>query len=163
LSTPAAELFERHHVAVYRFLRRMTGCAATAEDLTQEVFLKVVRAFETYEDREREKAWVFRIARNVLIDSHRKSTREIESAPLETAPAAGYQPPHSAAVILQDALERLADVEREAFLLREVGGLSYDEIGRLTNVTPDAVRMRIYRARSALRASLAGIRAGVET
>ena len=68
----AAGLFERHHLAVYRFLRRATGDGPAAEDLTQDVFLRIVRGLDRYEDRLRERAWVFRIARNVLIDRHRR-------------------------------------------------------------------------------------------
>jgi RNA polymerase sigma-70 factor (ECF subfamily) len=64
MSAPdAAALFDRHHLAVFRFLRRMTGDASLAEDLTQEVFLRVVRGLDSYEERSRETSWVFRIAR----------------------------------------------------------------------------------------------------
>ncbi len=62
----------------------------------------------------------------------------------------------TAAVALQEALEGLREDEREAFLLREVAGLGYEEIGAVVGGTPDAVRMRIYRARAGLRAWLGG-------
>jgi len=57
----------------------------------------------------------------------------------------------TAAVALQEALEGLREDEREAFLLRELAGLGYEEIGAVVGGTPDAVRMRIYRARAGLR------------
>src|SRR5207247_6418432 len=69
----AAAIFERNHLAVYRFLRRATGDGPAAEDLTQDVFLRIVRGLDRYEDRLRERAWVFRIARNVLLDRHRRA------------------------------------------------------------------------------------------
>lgn len=62
------ELFERHHGAVYRYFRRLTGRREPAEDLTQELFVQVLQALPAYEPREREIAWLFRIARNLWID-----------------------------------------------------------------------------------------------
>jgi RNA polymerase sigma-70 factor, ECF subfamily len=71
----ALELFERHHVAVFWFLRRMEMPAADAEDLTQEVFVRVLRGLDSYEERQLERAWVFRIARNVWLDHWRARRR----------------------------------------------------------------------------------------
>jgi RNA polymerase sigma-70 factor (ECF subfamily) len=153
-SPDAAAVFDRHHLQVFRFLRRMTGNPTLAEDLTQEVFLRVVRGLGTYEDRERQTAWVFRIARNVLVDRHRAEARTPTSAPIEDV---GPQPvPASQALgaAIEQALRRLPEEEREAFLMREVAGLGYADIAHATGATPDAARMRIYRARVALRASL---------
>ena len=78
----AGGIFERHHLVVFRFLRRMTDSVSLAEDLTQEVFLRVVRGLGAYEDRSRERAWVFRIARNVLVDDRRRIQRGPERAGL---------------------------------------------------------------------------------
>jgi RNA polymerase sigma-70 factor (ECF subfamily) len=159
----AAALFDRHHLAVFRFLRRMTGDVATAEDLTQEVFLRAVRGAVGYEERERERAWVFRIARNVLIDRQRAETRAPESLPIEDRATYARPAVQVLAVALDQALARLPEDEREAFLLREVGGLGYEDIAHATGATPDAARMRIYRARLALRAALGPARRAVET
>ena len=157
----AAALFDRHHLAVFRFLRRMTGSAATAEDLTQDVFLRVVRGRDGYDERTREAAWVFRIARNVLIDRYRARSRSPQAAMLDEARAVAVPAIQPLAASLDEALARIADDEREAFLMREVGGLGYAEIAAVTGATADAIRMRIYRARLALRAALAP-RAGHE-
>jgi RNA polymerase sigma-70 factor (ECF subfamily) len=155
MTKPAAgDVFERHHLVVFRFLRRMTDDASLAEDLTQEVFLRVVRSFESYEDRSRERSWVFRIARNLLADRHRERERSPHDVPLDEAYVTRHMPTQGLRVALQQALAGLAVDDREAFLLREVGGLSYDEIADATGGTRDAARMRIYRARLALREAL---------
>jgi RNA polymerase sigma-70 factor, ECF subfamily len=161
MSAPdAAALFDRHHLAVFRFLRRMTGDSSLAEDLTQEVFLRVVRGLDSYEERARETSWVFRIARNVLSDRRRSQARAPIDAPVHEVVAA--RPAVQAlASTLDQALLRLADDDREAFLMREVGGLGYREIAEATASTPDAARMRIYRARLALREALGPSRAVV--
>ena len=157
-----AGLFDRHHVAVFRFLRRMTGSASAAEDLTQEVFLRVVRAAERYEERTREVSWAFRIARNVLIDRQRAQARAPE--PMTITDAGPYAIPavQALGLALDEALADLPPEEREAFLMREVGGLGYGDISEATGATPDAVRMRIYRARLALRAALGHPRRAAE-
>jgi RNA polymerase sigma-70 factor (ECF subfamily) len=155
MSAPAAEgLFDRHHLVVFRFLRRMTGDANLAEDLTQEVFVRVVRGLDGYVERDRERAWVFRIARNVIVDHHRESQRRPDPAPLDDALAAVQPATQTMAAALHQALARLPVEEREAFLMREVAGLGYAEIEEAMGASRNAARMRIYRARQALRDAL---------
>jgi len=162
MSAPdAAALFDRHHLAVFRFLRRMTGSLSLAEDLTQEVFLRVVRGIDSYEERSRETSWIFRIARNVLADRHRAQVRSPPATALRDAAIAPCVASQALATALDEALARLPDEEREAFLMREVGGLGYREIAEASGATADAARMRIYRARLALREALGPSRASV--
>jgi RNA polymerase sigma-70 factor, ECF subfamily len=150
----ALDLFERHHVAVFRFLRGMRLSTQDAEDLTQEVFLRVVRALPTYEERQMERAWVFRIARNVWLDHLRSRGRAPAAVPLCDRHAVTTPPGQVNRVALDEALARIGDAEREAFLMREVGGLGYVEIAEATGTTPDAVRSRIHRGRLSLRQTL---------
>jgi RNA polymerase sigma-70 factor (ECF subfamily) len=150
----ALELFERHHVAVYRFLRRMGARAADAEDMTQQVFLRVLAALPAYEERQLEKAWVFRIARNVRTDHFRAEARRPLREPLDELPRAAAPVELSTRLDIDAALASLGEAEREAFLLREVGGLGYSEIAASTGATADSVRNRIHRARVALRDAL---------
>jgi RNA polymerase sigma factor (sigma-70 family) len=150
----AAGLFDRHHLVVFRFLRRMTGSPSLAEDLTQEVFLRVVRGLDAYEDRSREISWIFRIARNVLVDRHRARTRTLPATALSDAVIVPRAAPQVLTALLDEALAHLPEEDREAFLMREVGGLGYREIAEVSGATPDAARMRIYRARLALREAL---------
>jgi len=152
----AAELFERHHLTIFRFLRRMSGQSDVAEDLTQEVFLRVVRALESYREQQQEQAWLFRIARNVFADRHRQAARVPATVALDEVQVNTGEVSPTAGLALDQALDRVPEHERTAFLLRELGGLGYAEIAAVTDVTPDAVRNRIHRARLCLRAMLAG-------
>ena len=154
MSARAADLFDRHHVVVFRFLRRMTGNPSLAEDLTQEVFLRVVRGLDAYDERSREVSWIFRIARNVLVDRHRAQVRSPPPMGLHDAAIVPRAAPQLLAAALDEALARLPDEEREAFLMREIGGLGYREIAEASCATADAARMRIYRARVSLREAL---------
>jgi RNA polymerase sigma-70 factor (ECF subfamily) len=151
----ALELFERHHLAVYRFLRRMGSSRTDAEDLTQQVFLRVLQALPGYEERQLERAWVFRIARNVRLDHWRSRGRKPGGDSFDERRQAPRSVAHLDRLALDQALAGLGEPEREAFLLRELGGLGYREIAEATGATPDAVRSRIHRARLALREALA--------
>ena len=151
-ATPA-EMFERHHLAIYRYLLRMTGSRDTAEELTQDVFLRAIQKAGAYEERSHERAWLFRIARNLRIDGVRRERR----AP-DVSSIADDEPSQSAQQALRlsllEALAMVSDEEREAFVLAEVVGLSYAEIAGVCAATPAAIRSRIYRARMQLRAAL---------
>jgi RNA polymerase sigma-70 factor (ECF subfamily) len=129
--------------------------AADAEDLTQEVFVRVLRGLDSYEERQLERAWVFRIARNVWLDHWRARRRAPPELIVELDAAVTTAPPQEDRLALEQALDRLQDAEREAFVMREMGGLGYAEIAEATGATPDAVRSRIHRARLALRQALA--------
>jgi RNA polymerase sigma-70 factor (ECF subfamily) len=152
----AADLFERHHRPVFSFLRRLAGSSEDAEDLTQEVFVRVLKAIDGYQESGLERAWVFRIARNVWLDDRRARSRAPAIEPVRDGQVARFPDPPDSRLALQQALAHLGDAEREAFLMRETGGLGYVEIAEATGATPDAVRSRIHRARLALRRTLAG-------
>ena len=150
MSNPA-ELFNRHHLSVFRYLRRMAGSDEQAEDLTQEVFLRVLRSPPSDPDL-REKAWLFRTARNLLLNLRRDEARRPFPDELREPPP--RPPARAEAMDLEQALAGLDGADREAFLMREVGGLGYSEIAAICKLTPDAVRSRIHRARLALREAL---------
>jgi RNA polymerase sigma factor (sigma-70 family) len=147
----ALGLFERHSTAVRRFMFRLTRDRGAADDLTSEVFLRVVKAAPAYEPREREAAWVFRIAHNVLRDFHRRRSRSVEVAsPIDVATS----PLQALSLDLQRGLDALPEEERVALLLGELAGLTYAEIAAATDSTVAAVRNRIYRGRQFLRSRL---------
>jgi RNA polymerase sigma-70 factor (ECF subfamily) len=137
------------------------GRADLAEDLTQEVFLRVVRVADGFEARGRDRAWLFTIARHVLIDHARQAgarpaTVDVSTQALDTLPAATVAAAQETRVLLQRALDALDALDRDAFLLAEVAGLSYAEIAAVLDLSHAAVRSRVFRARLALRATLAG-------
>ena len=159
-STLAAALAEAHGPALRAWFRRATGRADVADDLAQEVFLRVVRFADGYEHRGRDRAWLFAIAHRVLVD-HVRSTARPGAAPAAPAGDAGDHPHDGAVaptqevrVILQRALVALDAADRDAFLLAEVAGLSYAEIATVLEMSHAAVRSRVYRARLALREAL---------
>jgi RNA polymerase sigma factor (sigma-70 family) len=103
METTAADLFERHHVAIFRFFRRVTGSPDLAEDLTQDVFVRVVKAVAEYQPRGREPGWLFQIARTILIDHHRRRPEPS---------AKGFPSKLSSAMIAPTPCIRLVTTER---------------------------------------------------
>jgi RNA polymerase sigma-70 factor (ECF subfamily) len=148
MAVSADDLFERHALTVYRYLRRMTGRPDLAENLTQDVFVRIVRGIDRYEPRDREIGWLLRIARNVLVDHWQRTQKpnslEVAVADVEEPSA---EPNHVLALGFQEALRLLPPADREVYLLRERGGLTYEEIALACEMTAEAVRSKLYRAR----------------
>jgi RNA polymerase sigma-70 factor (ECF subfamily) len=149
----AEHLFSLHRQGVFRYLCRVVGRPDTAQDLTQEVFLRVTRATVPAADPAGHKAWVFSIARNLGLNYLRDGRRRGQHVELLESPAPATQ---DMALSIRDALAGLAATDREVFLLRESAGLSYDEIAAACDLSVEGVRGRLRRAREALRESLAG-------
>jgi len=97
-------------------------------------------------------AWLFRIARNVVLDHHRRTGRTPAVISLEMDHP--NSPSQEVTTALDQALGMLDDTDRDVFLMREVGGLSYEEIGTACDLSASAVRSRIYRSRLQLRDTL---------
>ena len=140
-------LFTAHRDAVYRYLCRVVG-QQDAPDLTQDVFLRVARSPVPETSTDGERAWVFRIARNLALNHRRDAGRRPNTVDLVdvSRPA-----PQETSAAMKEAIDELAPLDRDVFLLREVAGLSYDEIAISCEITPDGVRSRLHRARQHLR------------
>ena len=144
-------LFTAHREGIFRYLCRIVG-REDARELTQEVFLRVTRTTVPQTDEGGRRAWLFRIARNLALNHVRDDRRRGETVDIAGDPAS--PPTQTLALALREALDRLSPVDRDVFLMREVGGLSYGEISFACQLTPDAVRSRLHRARQELRRAL---------
>ena len=158
-------LYRRHRGRLYRFLLRQAGDAATAEELFQDVWMRVVSSRGRYEVRAKFTTWVYAIAHNRLADFHRAGGRaaflshEESEAVLETLPAAEIPADllldrKRATQRLLAALAALPAVQSEAFLLQQEGDLSLEEIAAATGVSRETAKSRLRYAVAKLRASL---------
>jgi RNA polymerase sigma factor (sigma-70 family) len=152
-SSALGVLFTRHHSAVYRYFLRMSGSATLSEDLTQDVFLRVLRKSETWQRDARFASWMYRIAHNAFIDHTRKNKWEIAMPEkLDTAaPATRQLEQAEEHALLRRALMAMPPDKRELLVLSRFQGLKYEQIGELLGVETNTVKVRVFRALGQLR------------
>jgi RNA polymerase sigma-70 factor, ECF subfamily len=156
------KLVVRHTKRIYNLCYRFVGRIDQAEDLTQEVFLKVFRNLSSFRPETGQfVTWVMSVGRNLLIDHYRQSkddrvtisTDENEEfSILDSLPAAQASPQvelerEESVALLRKALERLPPQLKEAVILRDLEELSYEEIGEILKVPEGTVKSRINRGR----------------
>lgn len=156
-----------HLDALYRTALRMTGEAASAEDLVQEAVLRGFRGFERFERGSNFKAWIFTILTNQYINEYRRKGRGPALTDFSDAePAGGDEPIHLTAEDVERLAEHLGDEARKAlekvpaefrlvFLLSTFEEMSYKEISAVVGIPIGTVMSRLFRARKILREELA--------
>lgn len=178
MSSPKSRTFEEealpHLDAVYRFALRLTGSGADAEDLVQETFLRAYRAWDQYTLGTKAKSWLFTICRNAFLRGRERDTRRDElvteaAATGSTSDRSGetplfagqadYDPEGDFFGSLVDeevleAVDELPDDFREAVILSDLQGLSYQEIARVLDVPLGTVKSRLFRGRRMLQKAL---------
>lgn len=151
-------LYEKHRLAVYRYLRARTGSDEDALDLAADTFERAFGSLGRFRRRDGGvQAWLLRIARNAAIDARRRRRPTIDLAAagphLVRATAEANRHDHERSEIL-DLVGRLPDDQREALLLRYAGGLTTREIGVVIGKREGAVQKQIERGLAALREAL---------
>jgi RNA polymerase sigma factor (sigma-70 family) len=157
------EIVREHSAGVYRLAYRLTGNQHDAEDLTQEVFVRVFRSLSTYTPGTFE-GWLHRITTNLFLDQVRRRARirmdVMGDEADHYATAEGTSTPERAFEHgnldrdVQRALDDLSPDFRAAVVLCDIEGLSYEEIAVTLGIKLGTVRSRIHRARAQLRVSL---------
>ncbi len=162
------ELVTAHQGRVLALTTRLLGNPAEAEEITQEAFIQVFKAIDSFRGDSKLSTWIFRIAVNLCKNRYkylrvRKASEQQEldpetdqsahgRAPMATVPrpdevASGKQIER----IVQQAIAEIDETFRECLILRDVEELSYEEIGEITGLPPGTVKSRIFRARATLR------------
>lgn len=161
-----AELFERHHQRLYHFFLRLAGRRGAAEDLVQEVFVRILKYRHTFKSEAEFAPWMFTLARHAAVDHYRGRPRELQEDPEMPEPAAAAAHPleklekAEQSARLQAALARLAPEKRELLLLARFGEMKYDSIGELLGISVGAVKVRVHRALKELRAAYGAVSGG---
>ena len=151
-----AALVRRHQDALYRYGRGLGLDHDTSLDLVQETFVKAYGRLRQCRAVDRFPSWLFRIYRNAMLDWAR-DLRRTEISLLDIAdPPDAYDAAdrHALREAIGDALAALPPILREAFLLRHHFGHSYEELAEIASISLSAAKMRVARARDALREAL---------
>jgi len=164
------EIVQKYHRRIYNICYRFAGSANDAEDLTQEVFIKMYRTLNTYDvERGAFMTWVTTMTRNLLVDHFRKTKNEritdsLEATPSEhedamplseripdqgPTPDAGVQSRETSEAVHQ-ALQKLSPELREAVILRDLQDMDYRQIATVLRVPEGTVKSRINRGRAEL-------------
>ena len=151
-----AALVDRYYDRCARFAIRMLGNRDDAEDALQVTFLRAYRALHRYQERDRFSAWLYRILANQCRSiaarrAHRERVFVREEAVLLNAPDRGGDWTGEEDDFVQHVLGELDPLLREAFLLKYIEELSYEEMSEMTGVGVSALKMRVKRACDRLR------------
>jgi RNA polymerase sigma factor (sigma-70 family) len=168
-----AEIVKRNDRTVNGMLYRLAPDWADTADLSQEVFIRMWRCIGQLQNPARFRSWLYRIVMNLFYDELRKRSRELPTSSLDEPQYdedPGDHPGRDTAEkrpgpeelclnselehVIKAAMQKLPDQFREAVMLREVNGLSYEEIAIQTNVGIGTVKSRIARARTQIRETI---------
>ena len=151
-------LYDRHVDAIYRYVYYRVRDDAEAEDLTSDVFMRALKAMPRYEPRQAFLAWLYRIARNAIIDRARRGNRQVpfEDALEHPMPDQIVEPDvellaRADSDTLREALKKLTPLQQEVLVLRFLEGYSTHEIAKLVGKREGTVRGIQFRAIGALR------------
>jgi len=149
-------LYRRYSQRIYTYCRKILSDNATAEDLLQETFVKLLDSGRQGREIENFPAYLMTIARNLCLSykaKHKRSFVQVEDFHLTSRDVPYEQ--QELLQLIQTALELLPEDYREAFVLREYNGLSYVEISEVIGESLEVVKIRIFRAKKKLRDILA--------
>lgn len=168
-----AELVEEHQRLVFQLALNLLGDTQEALDLSQEVFLRVFRTLPTFRGNSTLRTWIYRItvnqaknrlrwwrrrrrAQQVSLDEHMRDHGDLPTDAVGSSPDRVLRQ-KEIGDRLREALDRLPFDQRTAIVLREIDGLSYDEIAFSLGVAVGTIKSRLARARESLRAQLRGV------
>ena len=151
-------LFEQYKSSVYAFVRSMAHNNADADDLFQDVFIKIHHALPAYREQGKLKSWILRIAANTVRDKYRKKNSEVRNVSLEEYACPKADPANQAECeemreIMDRAIRRLSVKLREVYLLRMDAGLSFREVAKILQVPRGTAIGRMHLALKELRST----------
>lgn len=152
----ASALFERYNKRLYNYLVRMTYDRDLAEDLTQNVFVRLLRYRNSYKEGLKFQSWIYQVARNVFADHYQasknqKSTMDIEQYGDELLePGEGKQQEEQERMLIR-SMAMLNDEQRELLVLTRFTHLKYEEVAVLLNTSVANIKVKVHRAIGKLR------------
>lgn len=154
----ASALFESYNKKLYSFFVRLTFDKDLSHDLTQNVFLRMLKYRKSYRKGASFRPWIYQIARNVLADHFRKSDGkwmsdfdEVEKMGIQTFDEHKSEEHQEQEKILHRSLARLPDDQREVLVLSRFQEMKYEEIAAITNTTVSNIKIKVHRAIKKLR------------
>jgi RNA polymerase sigma-70 factor (ECF subfamily) len=150
------EFYDRHSARLYTYCQRMMNNDPLAQDLFQETFIRFYDSVQKVENMTNAAAYLLRIARNLCLNErHRKHNNLVQLEEFHLPACHEHYESAELMQLVETAMETLPDDYREALMLKEQLGFSYNDIAEITGTTMPVIRTRIYRAKNKVRDILA--------
>jgi RNA polymerase sigma factor (sigma-70 family) len=153
----AAALFDRYHKRIFNFLARMTMDRDVAEDLTQNVFLRMIKYRGSYREGNKFMPWIYQLARNIFSDHYQASKNrytgflDVEKMRDTMADSEESKMQDDREELLQRSIARLDEEQRELLVLTRFQQLKYEEVAMMLDTTVANIKVKVHRAIGKLR------------
>jgi RNA polymerase sigma-70 factor, ECF subfamily len=148
LSDVREEIYNSYKIMIFNYFHKAVSNFHTAEDLTEDTFLKAFKHFANFRGESNVKTWLFKIARNTLINHlNLRKCSEIDIAEYPLEDNKDEFSALSEKILITKVLLKLSEEERTFIILRDVNGLTYTEIAQVMSFTEGKVKIGIHRAR----------------
>jgi RNA polymerase sigma factor (sigma-70 family) len=148
----ATMLFERYHKRIFNFLARMTMDRDLAEDLTQNVFLRIIKYRTSYREGNKFQSWIYQVARNVFSDHYQAHKNkfsdfvDVEKISDHMADSEESEVQDEKEKILHRSMARLTEEQRELLVLTRFQHLKYEEVAVIMDTTVANIKVKVHRA-----------------
>jgi RNA polymerase sigma factor (sigma-70 family) len=148
----ASLLFERYNKRIFNFLARMTFDRELAEDLTQNVFLRIIKYRNSYREGLKFQSWIYQVARNVFSDHYQASKNrtsdfvDVENVSDHMADSGETEEMDEREKILHRSLARLSEEQRELLVLTRFQHMKYEEVALIMDTTVANIKVKVHRA-----------------
>jgi RNA polymerase sigma-70 factor (ECF subfamily) len=150
-------LFERYHKKIFNFLARMTMDRELAEDLTQNVFLRMIKYRNSYKDGLKFQSWIYQVARNVFSD-HYQAHKNKYADFVDVEKVSDYMPDEEESHSMEEkerllhrSLNRLPEEQRELLVLTRFQHMKYEEVAQIMDTSVANIKVKVHRAIAKLR------------
>jgi RNA polymerase sigma-70 factor (ECF subfamily) len=153
----ASLLFERYHKRIYNFLARMTMDRALAEDLTQNVFLRIIKYRNSYREGLRFQSWIYQVARNIFSDHYQMHKNrfsdfiDVEKVSEHLPDSGENQTLEEQEKLLARSMAMLNDEQRELLVLTRFQHMKYEDVAVIMDTTVANIKVKVHRAIAKLR------------
>jgi RNA polymerase sigma-70 factor (ECF subfamily) len=153
----ASLLFERYHKRIYNFLARMTMDRALAEDLTQNVFLRIIKYRGSYREGARFQSWIYQVARNIFSDHYQAHKNrfsdfiDVEKMRENIPDGEEHQALEEQEKLLARSMAKLNEEQRELLVLTRFQHMKYEEVAVIMDTTVANIKVKVHRAIAKLR------------
>ena len=148
----ATLLFERYNKRIFNFLARMTMDRDLAEDLTQNVFLRIIKYRTSYREGNKFQSWIYQVARNVFSDHYQAHKNkfsdfvDVEKISDHMADQGDHEEQDEKERLLQRSMARLSEEQRELLVLTRFQQMKYEEVATIMDTTVANIKVKVHRA-----------------